>query len=50
MSKPNRALEALRYHVTGAIERGEAEPIVAIDAPQPTTELETAHCSSIPKP
>jgi hypothetical protein len=30
MSTP---LERLRYHVTGAIERGEAEPVVSIPAP-----------------
>jgi nitric oxide synthase oxygenase domain/subunit len=28
----NPALDALRYHVSGAIERGEAEPIIGITA------------------
>lgn len=30
----NPALRALRYHVSGAIARGEAEPIVAQEAPR----------------
>jgi hypothetical protein len=33
MQSFNHPLEALRHHVSGAVERGEAEPIVAIPAP-----------------
>lgn len=30
MTKSNPALDALRYHITGAIERGEKMPICAV--------------------
>lgn len=33
----NPALAALRHHVTGAIERGESQAIVAVEAPQNET-------------
>lgn len=36
----NPALERLRYHVTGAIERGEAEPIIELRDYKVTWEID----------
>jgi hypothetical protein len=36
MSKKNKPLERLKYHISGAIERGEAKPIEAVVAPRHT--------------
>jgi hypothetical protein len=42
-------LDALRYHVSGAIERGEAEPIVAIEAELPVSRMNEAELYALMK-